>query len=294
MSKIHIIQHGKDGIGHQLYGLLSCLGLHGVKNYYFDGDFFINKKLDTFSFLMGKHKDIVGYDDEAVNNLKKYFIEIGKGFIKQHSQKKIKYKNVIHSHEIYNIPINSNPNTLYSLDNAYYFNKIPINDIEKLEYVNNIKKNKVLFINNGLPKNRLQHKNIVIHLRQGDAAAGPRGKEIKIFSKQLIELVNIFMKKYEGYTYHLHTDGDATFITNILKKNNIDYKLFTQNEKILNVLSDFIHSNIFVASPSALSIVCTFLGDHKLTIIPDNISVSVPENAINIAKYIKENHKILQ
>ena len=47
MEKIFVIQHGTDGMGHQLHGLLSCLALHNVKNYYFDGYAFINKR---FSF----------------------------------------------------------------------------------------------------------------------------------------------------------------------------------------------------------------------------------------------------
>ena len=45
MNNIAIIQHGVDGMGHQLLGLLSCLALHNVGNYYFDGYAFINKKI---------------------------------------------------------------------------------------------------------------------------------------------------------------------------------------------------------------------------------------------------------
>ena len=47
MKKISIIQHGTDGMGHQLHGLLSLLALHNVDNYYFDGHAFIDK---NFSF----------------------------------------------------------------------------------------------------------------------------------------------------------------------------------------------------------------------------------------------------
>ena len=43
MSKINIIQHGMDGLGHQLHGLFSCLILHNIRNYYFDGYAFIKK-----------------------------------------------------------------------------------------------------------------------------------------------------------------------------------------------------------------------------------------------------------
>ena len=53
MQKVAIIQHGTDGFGHQLHGLLSCLALHNVDNYYFDGYSFINKKRNTSNLLLG-------------------------------------------------------------------------------------------------------------------------------------------------------------------------------------------------------------------------------------------------
>jgi hypothetical protein len=101
--------------------------------------------------------------------------------------------------------------------------------------------------------------------------------------------LNIFINKYHGYKYYIHTDGNAEFITNILQKNNVDYELFMKNEHILNVLSDFIHSNILLASNSALSMVTTFFGDHELIIIPDEIDYSIPNNALRIGKYMEEN-----
>ena len=70
MQKVAIIQHGTDGFGHQLHGLLSCLALHNVDNYYFDGYAFINKK---FSF---EH-----INEENSIKVKEYFIEIIKKFI---------------------------------------------------------------------------------------------------------------------------------------------------------------------------------------------------------------------
>ena len=40
---VYIIQHGSDGLGHQLHGLFSCLILHNVGNYRFSGYDFIKK-----------------------------------------------------------------------------------------------------------------------------------------------------------------------------------------------------------------------------------------------------------
>ena len=45
---------------------------------------------------------------------------------------RIQYKKHIHSHEIYKIPIHYDSNTLYSLDNAYYFDKKNGKKLEKI------------------------------------------------------------------------------------------------------------------------------------------------------------------
>ena len=39
-------------MGHQLHGLLSCLALHNINKYYFDGYAFINKYI-TFQHIKG-------------------------------------------------------------------------------------------------------------------------------------------------------------------------------------------------------------------------------------------------
>ena len=278
MSKIHIVQHGFDGFGHQLHGLYSCLLLHNIKNYIFDGWSFINKKYH-FGHIHGRIHDEV----------RLYMIEIVKQFMIQNNmQEQIQYKKHIHSHEIYKIPIHYDSNTLYSLDNAYYFDKIPINKEERLQHTNNMKKIKPFFINNKLPKNRLDNNNIVIHFRQGDAMEG-RGIQINQYNKQLLDLMNILVKKYSNYTYYLHTDGDIEFFTSCLDKNNINYKLFLKSEPVLNVLSDFIHSKIFISGISGLSTVCSFLGNHELIIVSDSIKHSLPDNIVRISNYIDNN-----
>lgn len=274
MKKIAIIQHGLDGMGHQLYGLLSCLALHNVGNYYFDGYAFINK---TFSF---QH-----INQESSINVKEYFIEIAKKFIKVNIQVKQNYKKIIHVHEVYNIPDNFNCDTLYSLDNSYYFDKIPINKSQYENYITNIEKIKPLFINEKLPQNRLNEKNVVIHLRQCDAITCGRGKEINNYNKKIVNILPKLINNFRDYIFYIHTDGNANFVTNILLKHNIKYIVYSKSENILNVLSDFIYSNVFLAGISGLSFVSTFLGNHKLTIVSDDIKCSLPENIVKISDY---------
>ena len=68
-------------------------------------------------------------------------------------------------------------------------------------------------------------------------------------------------------------------------KHNVKYIVYSKSENILNVLSDFIYSNVFLAGISGLSIVCTFLGNHKLTIVSDDIKHSLPDNIVKISDY---------
>ena len=274
MKKVNIIQHGVDGLGHQLHGILSCLALHNIKNYYFDGNIFINKHF-SFGHICG----------EEEINVKNYVIEIVKQFIKSNSQSKKTYYKIIHSHEVYNIPEKYEEHIIYSLDNSYYFDRIPITNIEYQEYLINIQKIKQFFINEKLPNNRLFDNNIVIHLRQGDAMTTGRSNVINKNNIKLMKIMPILISEYSNYTFYIHTDGNTDFLINILSKYNIKYILFQKSENILNVLSDFIYSKIFITSHSSLSTVCTFLGNHELIIIPDDIKCSVPENIIRISDY---------
>lgn len=274
ISKINIVQHGSDGMGHQLHGLLSCLGLHNINNYYFDGFIFINK------FFNFEHINII----EALD-VKNYFIEIIRVFIIEYNLNVKNYKNHVHSHEIYNIPKDYESETIYSLDNCYFFNKIPIDNNEMKEYINNIQKIKKFFVNEKLPKKRLCDDNIVIHIRQGDALITDRVDNIIKHNKQLLNIIPKLVEKYSQYKFYIHSDGDITFLTDILMEKKINYVNFVKNEHILNVLSDFIYSKIFITGHSSLSTVCTFLGDHEVIIVPDDINHSLPNNIIRISDY---------
>ena len=275
-NKISIIQHGTDGMGHQLYGLLSCLALHNVDNYYFDGYAFIGK---DFAF---QH-----ISKEYSLNVKEYLIEIVKEFTKVNNQVKTGYKKMIHSHEVYNIPSNYNSDTLYSLDNSYYFDKIPINKIQYKKYISNLEQIKYLFINEKLPLNRLSEKNVVIHLRQGDTLGTCRGTQINDYNKKIVNILPKIINSFNDHIFYIHTDGNADFVTNVLLKHKVKYIVYSKNESVLNVLSDFIYSNVFLAGMSGLSTVCTFLGNHKLTIVSDDILHSLPDNIVRISDYEK-------
>ena len=276
-----IIQHGIDGFGHQIHGLFSCLILHNIDDFYFDGFAFVNKKFRMQH--LNKPESKVAME---------YLKQIGIEFIKYYNQEPKIYKNIIHSHEVYKIPSKTDEKTIYSIDNAYYFDKLNFNETNKTLHKNNIEICKNFFINNKLPENRLNEKNIVIHFRLGDAMTTGRKNTINKYNELINKLPFIFKEKYADYTYYLHSDGNIDFFTNILELLNLNYFVFPKNTSILQVFSDFIHASIFVAGTSGLSVVCTFLGDKELIIINDETKHSVPESCIRIKDYISKNEVV--
>ena len=276
MSKINIIQHGMDGVGHQLHGLFSCLILHNIRNYYFDGYAFIKKR---FYF---QHLSKVEMDE-----CKKYMVDIVINFIKKYEIKEKKYNKYIHSHEVYKIPKNTDENILYGLDNAYYFDRLDLNEEEKEIHNKNIDIVGELFKSKNLPECRLNEKNIVIHIRKGDALITGRGKSLMAYEKQMIKLLEVFFKKYNDYTYYIHSDGNIDNIIEVLKKSEKKYFFYDKRSEIMNLISDFINAKIFVSSNSGLSKVCSFIGKKELIIINDDNKHSMPNNTYRISEYLE-------
>ena len=273
---IHIVQDGFDGFGHQLYGLFSCMILHNINGYYFDGIYFKNKHFKFDHINM-----------EITQKTKEYLIAISNEFINYYKLTEKKYENIIYSHEIYHIPTNYDFNTLYRLDNAYYFEKIPNYNQIKLEHKNNISIIKKLFINDKLPENKLKKNNIVIHIRGGDALTHGRNTVINKYNKQILKLLPILFEKYKNYTYYIHSDDNVDFLIDLIKKNNnIEYFHFAKSTNIMEVISDFIYSDIFIMGISALSYICSFLGEHKLIICNDDCKHSINNQVVKISDFI--------
>lgn len=267
----NIIQHSVDGFGHQLYGLFTTLILHNIKNYIFRSDIFINKhfKFDHVS-------------NEEGLELKKYIIEAITNFEKDNIFDKQNINKHIHSHEIYKIPNNYDINTLYSIDNAYYFEKIDLLEQEKIMHTNNINNFKKYFIQNKyLPANRLKEKSIVIHIRLGDAMNYKNWEnEINENNKQIYKAFNVFKNKYPTHKIYVHSNGNPGFLK------DFEYTFFDKNTSILQFLSDVINADIFICSPSALSKITTFFTKAEKIIIPDNTKHSVHEKCIKISNFI--------
>lgn len=276
MDDCFIIQHGIDGFGHQLYGLFTLLILHGVMNYKFDGHAFINKKFQ-YQHIHGKvANDVMEYTKEAIRS---FIISENQSFI---NRKLIQMP----SHNMNDKFLKSNTLTTYHLDNCFIFDTSSLSEENSKRYYQNIKTYKDFFINRKLPSSSLEKNNIVIHIRQGDAMHTERRKSLVDYNSSLIKLVTKLNIKYPNHVYYIHSDGNVNFLTKKLEELGVKYIFKPKNTHILEVLSDFTYSKIFVCGNSALSKVACFFGEKELTLIHDDNNLLVPENIIKISDYM--------
>ena len=258
--KINIFQHGTDGFGHQLYGLFSLLILHGVKDYYFEPYIFINK---SFNF------DHISEEEKKI--CKNYMIKIVTDFINKNNLQPISYPKIVYTKNIPQIA----DHVLYSFDNAYLSN-IGLNEIEnqlRLENINDVKK---YFMNSNIENVFNSEKNIVIHVRCGDALY--RYKNKKEYDSTILKIIEKLQLLYPLYKIHIHSDGEAI--------NLQDTIFYNKKTPILDVFSNFIYSDIIVISHSALSMVASFMGEKELVIVPDNLDKYLLPKNVTFSKFL--------
>lgn len=279
-NKICIIQHGVDGFGHQLHGLFSALILHNIRNYYFDSHSYCNKSF-VFQHISQEESNMMkNYLIESINNFKKYY-----------NQKPVLYKCTIHAHGLHNIPhvdaqdhahVNETyPDTLYSIDNAYYFDQLDLSYKEQ-QLHNKYMENYKPFFTNKYLINRLTKNSIVIHVRLGDAMETERKDSINTYNSKVKTLMEKITKKFPDHTIYVHSDGMPDFLS------EYNCIFFGKNTPLINVLSDLIYANILICGNSSLSLVAAFLGNHEIVIVNDDNTASVPSNTKKISDYIAE------
>lgn len=265
-----IIQHSVDGFGHQLHGLFSTMILHNIKNYYFDSHAYCNKHF-VFEHI----------SEEESNIMKQYLIESVSRFKYYYNQNPSQYKSIYHVHELNNIPNEHNSNVLYSIDNAYYFDRLYLSSNDQARHNENIQEYKHFFMNNYIT-NRLDKDNIVINVRLGDALTGDRKDSIHQYNNKLGLLMQKLTKKYPNHRIYVHSDGNPDFLK------DYNYTFFGKNTPLIDVLSDFIYSKVLICGISSLSYVSAFLGNHELIIINDDNTTSLPPNTKKISDCISE------
>jgi len=269
---INIIQNGTDGFGHQLHGLISIMALHGVNQYYFDAIAF-TQKVFTFEHI-SKTESL---------ELAEYLTEVAQSFAIFHQMNVKKYKEIMHAHEVYLIPEKYSSEVLYSLDNCYYLDRIPISLREKLQVKDNFSTLNQFFLNKKI-SSKNSEPTIVIHIRLGDAMHTPRKNSLLKFKADVINCLPKLKNKYPNHLFIIHTDGEIPEIEKVLKQQQSDYQINSKNTPILDVMSDMIYANVFICGNSSLSKACVFLNTAGRDIyVHEDNKHSLPDNVQKIS-----------
>ena len=253
--KLKICQHGSDGFGHQLEGMLRILSLS------------LNDKAEYMYDC--KTRYTFEHSNFNVDLLNSYLLNALRTLSNEPSQKipivDKTYKIFLGENRTFeNIIANDadHSNTIYCYDGVGCGRFLPSN----FEHIDELKKslpqlrNAFVLNNPNLPEPSYDRTktNIVCHIRLGDAVGTRRLDTDALFD---------FIKKKQidkNNRIIIHSDGD---IDSLKSDNTI---LFDRTTDVLQVLSDFIHADILIMNYSSLSIAAHLLAHENQTVLCPN------------------------
>lgn len=237
---IKICQHGRDGFGHQLEGMLRLISLS------------LNNENIEYVYSLKKNF-MFEHSNFDLRKLNLYLLKALEILHLKHG-KECNINNIIFNEKTN--PKFLNSNTIYCYDGVGDGSSLP----STFENIENLQKSlpelRSAFINSYLPPPSYSNKNkrnLVCHIRLGDAIGTRILDNNKIFE---------FIKKYQTNNETknetniiIHTNGDisANFIENIT--------IYDSKTDVLQILSDFIHADILIMNYSSLSIAAHLLAD---------------------------------
>jgi len=255
VNTLNICQHGTDGFGHQIEGMLRLISLSLNSNARYMYNF---KKQFTF-----EHSNI------NINLLNSYLLNALE-LINDPTKKTI-------IDEGYNINYNETrefntilqddkgyANTIYCYDGVGNGSALPHNFEEIGEFKKSIPNLREAFVlqNKFLPKPSYHNKknNIVCHIRLGDAV-----------NQRVLDTGSIFncIKQFQNNinnTITIHSNGNI----DVLKSDNTN--IYDKHVDVLQVFSDFIHADTLIINYSSLSIAAHLLADSNQLVICPNIA----------------------
>jgi hypothetical protein len=248
--KVKIFQHGTDGFGHQLEGMLRLMSL-AINNkalYYYDpGRSYsfehANFDLSSLTQYLKEATDQIFHEQETLETC---------GIVLREQRT---FEEIIQSG--LNIK-----NTVFGYDgvSSSIANQLPPN-FEKSEDVEKalpLLRNAFVRNNTFLPTKSYDDEfvNVCCHFRLGDAV----GQRI-LDTDSLMAVVREFQKYPTKYRIVIHTDGDLSTL------NGSNTVIHDAKTDVLQVLSDFVHADIFIMNYSSLSIAAHLLADEKQNVI---------------------------
>ena len=276
---MYLIQRGTDGLGHQLHGLFTVLALHGVRNFKFDAEAYL---LDASNFA-------IGHDN---NHMTSYLIKGVELFLADHPHARSGYKEP----DLVKLklpPVVAASNTIYVLDNAYYFDRLQLTSEEKARHRANLEQFKCYFtppLNPHIPapkKDKQSKGVVVVHIRMGDAMRTSRAGGIRRAVLLLPKLLKKLQRQYPNYEIRVHTD-DEQRLQPFVQSQRCSISMKGRRTPVEDVLSDMIHAEVLVCGDSSLSKVCCFLGNdsRELILIPDTNKHTLPDSVKTFSSFV--------
>jgi hypothetical protein len=252
-QKVRIFQGGSDGFGHQLEGTLRLisLSLNNKADYQYK-----YKKNYSFQHSNFDITKLISYLTNALNLLSETETETETENVIS-VKETIKFQDIIKNHPNYR-------ENIYLYDGVGDSNDNSCNYETMKEYEKSIPLLRDAFVKNnpGLPPPSYDREyiNVVCHIRLGDAV----GQRV-LDNESIFHVIRFYQKQPDKYKISLHSDGD---IQHLAHENTILYDKFVD---VLQVLSDFIHADVFIMNYSSISIAAHLLADDsQIVICPNN------------------------
>jgi len=282
--KLKICQHGTDGFGHQLEGMLRLISLD------------IHNKVD-YQYLY-KSSFTFEHQNFDITKLNQYLVESLNILYKQKNQNQeqnafnqIKHREQRNFSDIF-IQDPDYMKTLYLYDgvSSNITEELPPNFETKDEIQTSLSYLRNAFVKNNkfLPEpsyiNDRTYKYVCCHIRMGDAIGQ------RILDNVKIGEVIRFFQNDNKYQVVIHSDGMIDSFTN---ENTI---LHGANTDVLQILSDFIYADILIMNYSSISIAAHLLGnDTQFVICPsvagESFQPRILEKCVNCDDFLLNSTK---
>ena len=259
-NKVKICQHGRDGFGHQLEGMIRVLSVC------------INNKAQyQYNYKKGFTFEHSNFNIRTLNN---YLLEALKLIYSSNSDEPANVEDfkviMREQRNLSDIVKNDDyTNTIYLYDgvSSNIPEELPPNFEPSREMEHSLIVLRDAFVKNNIylpPKSYdNEYINVCCHIRMGDAVGS------RILDNENIFMVIKQLQKENKYRIIIHSDGDIGHLNGdntILNNKDVD---------VLNILSDFIFADILIITYSSLSIAAHLLANEKQVVIcPNNAGKS--------------------
>jgi hypothetical protein len=269
--KVKICQYGSDGFGHQLEGMLRLLSLD--INNKAEYQYAYNRKY-TFEHTNYDLAHITNYLKTALHLLSDSKSPDTKSYAVQYNEQR-SFEDIL-THDA------NCKDTIYLYDGVCATSdKLPPNFENKYEIVRSLPLLRMAFVEKNTylppPSYDTKYTNVCCHIRLGDAV----GQRL-LDNENIYKVIQQFQKD-DRYRVIVHSDGDVHHLEG---PNTV---LYPSTTDVLQVFSDFVHSDILIMNYSSLSIAAHLLADTTQQVfIPSQYGKTFPHRVLEKCISVKD------